>query len=64
MGKIEQNELRELKTRCIEAAAKAVYSHTDGYAAGALEAATLWFNWIIFDAKGQPSLEKGVNDLI
>lgn len=37
---------QEIKLRCIEAAAKHPTVHANGFAAGVLENATLWFDWI------------------
>lgn len=37
---------REIRLRCIEAAAKNPVPHPDGFAAGAMEAAQQWFAWI------------------
>lgn len=42
---------REIRLRCIEAAAKNPPSHQGGYAAGVREAASAWFDWIISNAK-------------
>ena len=36
----------EIKLRCVEAAAKQPTVHVDGFAAGVLSNATLWFDWI------------------
>lgn len=41
----------EIKLRCIEAAAKHPTVHANGFAAGVLENATLWFNWIKLNQK-------------
>ena len=38
---------REIRLRCIEAAAKNPTPHTDGFAAGVLEAAKVWAEWIL-----------------
>lgn len=37
---------QEIKLRCVEAAAKHPTVHANGFAAGVLENATLWFDWI------------------
>lgn len=37
---------KEIRVRCIEAAAKAPMSHVRGYAAGVQEAAETWYAWI------------------
>jgi hypothetical protein len=43
---------REIRLRCIEAAAKTPMVHPQGQAAGVLETASFWFNWIISEPKG------------
>jgi hypothetical protein len=43
---------REIKLRCIEAAAKTPTVHLKGQADGVLEIASVWFNWIISSPKG------------
>lgn len=37
---------KEVRLRCIEAAAKAPMSHVKGYTAGVQEAAESWYEWI------------------
>lgn len=37
---------REIRMRCVEAAAKIAPAHRDGMAAGVREAASAWFDWI------------------
>ncbi len=36
----------EIRMRCLEAAAKSPVPHRDGYAAGILEAARQWAQWV------------------
>jgi hypothetical protein len=43
---------REIRLRCIEAAARTPVPHKDGFAAGALEAAKAWAAWIF---EGRPA---------
>lgn len=43
---------REIRLRCIEAAAKTPMLHADGHAAGVKETASLWFDWIISKPQG------------
>jgi hypothetical protein len=38
---------REIRLRCIEAAAKAPNHHVNGFSAGVMESADRWFKWII-----------------
>lgn len=49
---------REIRLRCIEAAAKAPNAHVGGYAAGVLEQAGTWFNWIVGADRPQATLTK------
>jgi len=43
---------REIKLRCIEAAAKTPTVHLKGQADGVAEIASVWFNWIISKSEG------------
>jgi hypothetical protein len=43
---------KEIKLRCIEAAAKTPTVHVKGHAAGVQEIASAWFDWIIPSPKG------------
>ena len=45
---------REIRLRCIEAAAKNPQPHKDGYSAAVLGAASVWFDWIISKPKEGP----------
>jgi hypothetical protein len=45
---------REIKLRCIEAAARTPTVHLKGQAEGVVEIASAWFNWIISSPKGEP----------
>lgn len=54
---------QEIRLRCIEAAAKAPNSHTGGYAAGVLEQAQLWYNWIV-DPRPAKDDGKGIGKLL
>jgi hypothetical protein len=38
---------REIRLRCIEAAAKSPNSHVGGFAAGVLEDAQKWAEWVV-----------------
>lgn len=42
---------REVRLRCIEAAAKAPIPHEQGYAAGMLAAAQSWAAWVLGEVK-------------
>jgi len=44
-------DTREIRLRCIEAAAHYPAVHHDGWAAGIELAANIWFNWIISETK-------------
>lgn len=44
---------QEVRLRCIEAAARFPQVHPDGPARGVLEAASLWFHWIISKEKDE-----------
>lgn len=44
---------REIRLRCIEAAARAPILHKDGAAAGVLEVAQKWAGWVL-DGKAGP----------
>jgi hypothetical protein len=46
---------REVKLRCIEAAAKTPMVHLGGQSAGVIEVATAWFDWINSGATEMPS---------
>ena len=43
---------REIRMRCIEAAARYPAVHTDGWAKGVEVAASIWFDWIISKPQG------------
>lgn len=45
----------EVRLRCIEAAAKNPVPHKDGFAAGILEAAKLWEQWVYPQQQGTES---------
>jgi hypothetical protein len=47
---------REIRLRCIEAAAKNPTPHKDGFAAGVLESAAAWNAWVISDEKARATL--------
>ena len=51
---------REIKLRCIEAAAKTPTVHLKGQAEGVVEIASAWFNWIISPPKGENSKPLGL----
>jgi hypothetical protein len=42
---------QEIRMRCVEAAAKQGHPHRDGPAAGALETASAWFDWIVSEPR-------------
>lgn len=44
---------REIRLRCIEAAAKSPIVHQDGPAVGVREVASVWFDWIISKSQGE-----------
>ncbi len=46
---------KEIKLRCIEAAAKTPTVHLNGHAMGVQETASAWFDWIISPPKGDAS---------
>lgn len=46
---------REIRLRCIEAAARNPTAHPDGWAVGARESASVWFDWIISKPQGTAS---------
>lgn len=52
----------EIRMRAIEAAAKSPQPHADGYAAGVLDTAKLWSDWV-FSGK-LPVDEPVVGDLL
>jgi len=43
---------REIRLRCIEVAARAPVVHAFGPAAGVVEVASHWFDWVISEPKG------------
>ena len=43
---------REIRLRCIEAAAKTPMVHPQGQAEGVKATASLWFDWIISKSEG------------
>ena len=45
-------EEREIRLRCIEAAAKTPMVHPQGQAAGVQATASVWFDWIISKSEG------------
>ncbi len=47
---------REIRLRCIEAAAKTLTTHPDGYAVGVKATASAWFDWIILKSEGAAKL--------
>jgi len=51
---------REIKLRCIEAAAKTPTVHLKGQAEGVVEIASAWFNWIISSPKGEVAKPLGL----
>lgn len=51
---------RELRMKCIEAAARNPLPHPDGYAAGILESAQAFYAWVASGKSG----EKGVSELL
>lgn len=51
---------REIKLRCIEAAAKTPTVHLDGHAAGVVATASDWFNWIISKPEGEKKSTLGI----
>lgn len=44
---------REIKLRCVEAAAKTPTVHLKGQAEGVRDIASTWFDWIISSPKGE-----------
>ena len=53
-------EEREIRLRCIEAAAKTPTVHLNGQADGVIAIASAWFNWIISSPKGDASKPLGL----
>ena len=51
---------KEIKLRCIEAAAKTPTVHLKGQAEGVAEIASAWFNWIISSPKGEAGKTLGL----
>jgi hypothetical protein len=49
-------EQSEIKLRCIEAAARAPNNHVGGFAAGVLETAKSWYDWVIPTEGARPVL--------
>jgi len=50
-------DVREIRMRCIEAAARAPMTHEKGYAAAVLDTATAWADWVF------SSMQVGVESL-
>jgi len=44
-------DVREIRMRCIEAAARAPMTHEKGYAAAVLDTATAWTDWVFSSAQ-------------
>lgn len=44
-------DVREIRMRCIEAAARAPMTHEKGYAAAVLDTATAWADWVFSSAQ-------------
>lgn len=51
---------REIKLRCIEAAARTPTVHLKGQAEGVVEIASAWFDWIISSPKGEANKPLGL----
>lgn len=47
---------REIRLRCIEAAAKNPVPHKDGFGAAVLEQAKQWSAWVLSEAGGKSTL--------
>jgi len=50
---------REIRLRCIEAAAKSPIVHNNGPAAGVVEVAGQWAAFVLQDAKADAAQDKG-----